>query len=530
MASTASGRIGVDRGVVEVGEVGSHQATPRALRRPAPVWTGRAGLRPGELRRRHRRRLRRLVRRRHRRRRRRVAALAALAGGGPVLELGIGTGRLALPLAARGVEVHGVDASRGDGRAAAGQARRRPPSPSSVGDMAGDRADRPVLARVRRLQHLLQPHVARRPAACFARGGGPPGARRPLRRRGVRARPRDAPGDVGEVRSVATDRVVLAVTAHDADARAGTASSSAHRPAGGVRPPALVRPLVRTPDAARRHGGRRRPQSLEPAGADWRGEPVRPTDSRPTCRSTGRPDSSVAQADRADEPAPPQPAERPVGHDRRRAGRPARRLRSPRPLPVEADPRARARSARATRRRRRRRSRPTAATAAGSCASCPNLYPAFYGDEPLAVRNLGPVFTPGAGQRHPRGAGVLARPRRQLGRPRRRARRPRHGRPPRPHGGARPHAPTSATRRPSSTTAARPGRRSSHPHGQLLGMPFVPGEIADEEPASRRFEGGCLLCTTVEAEVEAGAPRRARRRAASWSCARSGAARPTRCS
>ena len=30
---------------------------------------------------------------------------------GPVLELGIGTGRLALPLAARGVEVHGVDAS-----------------------------------------------------------------------------------------------------------------------------------------------------------------------------------------------------------------------------------------------------------------------------------------------------------------------------------------------------------------------------------------------------------------------------------
>lgn len=30
---------------------------------------------------------------------------------GPVLELGIGTGRLALPLAARGVDVHGVDAS-----------------------------------------------------------------------------------------------------------------------------------------------------------------------------------------------------------------------------------------------------------------------------------------------------------------------------------------------------------------------------------------------------------------------------------
>ncbi len=37
--------------------------------------------------------------------------LASLAGDGPVLELGIGTGRVALPLQARGVIVHGVDAS-----------------------------------------------------------------------------------------------------------------------------------------------------------------------------------------------------------------------------------------------------------------------------------------------------------------------------------------------------------------------------------------------------------------------------------
>ena len=40
-----------------------------------------------------------------------VAFLAELAGPGPVLELAIGTGRIALPLAARGVEVHGIDAS-----------------------------------------------------------------------------------------------------------------------------------------------------------------------------------------------------------------------------------------------------------------------------------------------------------------------------------------------------------------------------------------------------------------------------------
>jgi SAM-dependent methyltransferase len=40
-----------------------------------------------------------------------VDFLASLAGGGPALELGIGTGRVALPLAATGVEVHGIDAS-----------------------------------------------------------------------------------------------------------------------------------------------------------------------------------------------------------------------------------------------------------------------------------------------------------------------------------------------------------------------------------------------------------------------------------
>lgn len=37
--------------------------------------------------------------------------LAGLAGSGPALELGVGTGRVALPLVRRGVEVHGIDAS-----------------------------------------------------------------------------------------------------------------------------------------------------------------------------------------------------------------------------------------------------------------------------------------------------------------------------------------------------------------------------------------------------------------------------------
>ncbi len=41
-----------------------------------------------------------------------VDLLAELAGEGRALELGVGTGRLALPLARRGVPVHGIDLSR----------------------------------------------------------------------------------------------------------------------------------------------------------------------------------------------------------------------------------------------------------------------------------------------------------------------------------------------------------------------------------------------------------------------------------
>jgi SAM-dependent methyltransferase len=40
-----------------------------------------------------------------------VDVLASLAGDGRALELGIGTGRIAIPLAARGIDVHGIDLS-----------------------------------------------------------------------------------------------------------------------------------------------------------------------------------------------------------------------------------------------------------------------------------------------------------------------------------------------------------------------------------------------------------------------------------
>ena len=48
------------------------------------------------------------------------------------------------------------------------------------------------------------------------------------------------------------------------------------------------------------------------------------------------------------------------------------------------------------------------------------------------------------------------------------------------------------------------GASVAHPHAQILGLPFVPGEMLEEERAFGRFEGGCLLCTTIEAEAAVG--------------------------
>jgi 2-polyprenyl-3-methyl-5-hydroxy-6-metoxy-1,4-benzoquinol methylase len=40
-----------------------------------------------------------------------VDTLAELAAGQPAVEFGIGTGRIAIPLAARGLDVHGIEGS-----------------------------------------------------------------------------------------------------------------------------------------------------------------------------------------------------------------------------------------------------------------------------------------------------------------------------------------------------------------------------------------------------------------------------------
>jgi SAM-dependent methyltransferase len=69
-----------------------------------------------------------------------VDFLADLAGRGRALELGIGTGRVALPLAKRGVQVHGIDLSK----AMVARLRAKPGGEDigvTIGDLATTRVD-----------------------------------------------------------------------------------------------------------------------------------------------------------------------------------------------------------------------------------------------------------------------------------------------------------------------------------------------------------------------------------------------------
>jgi SAM-dependent methyltransferase len=64
-----------------------------------------------------------------------LASLSARVGGGPVLEFAIGTGRIALPLRERGVDVHGIEISA-DMVAAMRRRRGGSEVPVVIGDMA----------------------------------------------------------------------------------------------------------------------------------------------------------------------------------------------------------------------------------------------------------------------------------------------------------------------------------------------------------------------------------------------------------
>ena len=158
----------------------------------------------------------------------------------------------------------------------------------------------------------------------------------------------------------------------------------------------------------------------------------------------------------------------------------------------------------------------------------PNLYPAFEGDDAFVVEHRGPVFTQAtAGGIHE--VLVLSPDHdKAWDERRRRAGRPRHGGDPGPHRGALDRPRPALQPGDRELPDVRPVRRSSTLTRQLLGMSFVPRELAEEQAGFARFTGRCLLCTTIDAEESTGyrvvySDERVR-----WS-ARSGAARPSRC-
>jgi SAM-dependent methyltransferase len=96
-----------------------------------------------------------------------VDLLAELAGQGAVLELGIGTGRLALPLAERGVEVHGIDLSA----SMVARLRSKPGGEAievTIGDFATTRLERRFAVVYLVFNTIMNLTTAEDQIACFS--------------------------------------------------------------------------------------------------------------------------------------------------------------------------------------------------------------------------------------------------------------------------------------------------------------------------------------------------------------------------
>jgi len=95
-----------------------------------------------------------------------VDFLAGLAGDGAALELGIGTGRIALPLAARGVPVHGIELS--SAMVARLKAKRGSEAIGvSVGDFATTRVGQPFALAYLVVNTIMNLTTQAEQVACF---------------------------------------------------------------------------------------------------------------------------------------------------------------------------------------------------------------------------------------------------------------------------------------------------------------------------------------------------------------------------
>ncbi|MFI6167970.1 class I SAM-dependent DNA methyltransferase [Nocardia sp. NPDC051052] len=96
-----------------------------------------------------------------------VELLVRLADGGQALELGIGTGRVALPLARRGVPVHGIDLSP----AMVTRLRAKPDSAAigvTIGDFATTRVNGPFSVAYLVFNTIMNLTTQAEQVACFA--------------------------------------------------------------------------------------------------------------------------------------------------------------------------------------------------------------------------------------------------------------------------------------------------------------------------------------------------------------------------
>jgi SAM-dependent methyltransferase len=167
-----------------------------------------------------------------------VEGLLALAGSGPVLELGVGTGRLAIPLAeagrATGIDVAGIDASPAMLERLA--VRDTHGLVEAVqGDMSAGLPDGPftlVFVAYNTLFNLIDDGAQ---ARCFAAVADrlTPGGRFVID--AFVPDPSRTRGDSVSVRSLTADRVILSISVDDPEHRAAAGQFVELTEAGGVR-------------------------------------------------------------------------------------------------------------------------------------------------------------------------------------------------------------------------------------------------------------------------------------------------------
>lgn len=164
-----------------------------------------------------------------------VARMVALAGaGGRVLELGVGTGRLAIPMSAAGLRVVGIDSSE-----AMLQRLTDHPGARAVttvhGDMVDELPDGPFdscLVAYNTIFNLLDASTQQRCFAEVAQRLAPGGSFV------VEAIVPDAEAPTGSnvsVRSMSVDRVVLSVSDHQPDQQRTSGQFVEFTQSGGVR-------------------------------------------------------------------------------------------------------------------------------------------------------------------------------------------------------------------------------------------------------------------------------------------------------